>query len=366
MAQYTMIGYVYETREWALNILDKSAELCADFAKKVAERGYKRIWLVASGTSNNACITAKYFMEKTLGIPCVVVTSYDFAHYENIFYPETDVVVAVSQEGESTNTIDAIERANALGIDTFIVTEDVNNTCTQIAGGKVTIACGREYFGPKTKGYTCTVLTLYIMAVEAAKACGKIDEAQYADLFARMRKTVDNIDNVAKAAEAWFEANKEDLLPCEKCYVIGYGANYGTAIEGALKSLETVRYTFFSFSMEEYLHGPLASMKPDVYAILVSPPSYGYERMNGLFKVMFEQHDHVYSIGRQEGFTSPHIMEGPFINDEDFSTLEYCVPLQLFAYLLYTAKGIDLEVRNYPRTKGALPTKAKELERPKD
>lgn len=302
-------------------------------------------------------------MEKTLGIPCVLVNSYNFAHYESVFYPETDLMVAVTQEGESTNTIDAIERANSMGMDNFVVTEYLDNTCTQIAKGKVTIDCDREFMGPKTKGYTCTVLTLYIMALEAAKAAGKLSEEEYSSIKARMHKTVDNLDNVIAASEKWFEENKADLLPCEKCYVIGYGPNWGTAVEGALKSLETVRYAFFSFEMEEFLHGPLASIKPDVYTIIVAPPSYGYERANGLFKVMFEQHPHVYSIGTQKGFNSSHILEAPFINDEDFSTLEYCVPLQLFAYLLYTAKGIDLNVRNYPRTNGALPTKAKPLQR---
>ncbi len=363
MSNYTMYQYVYETREAALHIVDNSAKLCEKFAAQFAAKKYQRILLTASGTSNNSCITAKYFMEKMLGIPCVISTSYDFAHYETIFYPETDLVVAVTQEGESTNTIDAIERANAMGMDTYVVTEDLDNTCTQIAGGKVTIDCGREFMGPKTKGYTCTVLTLYIMAVEAAKASGRIDEAQYQDIMARMRKTVDNIDNVAHAADAWFEENKEDLQPCEKCYVLGYGANYGTAIEGALKSLETVRYTFFSFSVEEFLHGPLASVKPDVYTIMLMPPSYGYERSCGLYKIMNEQNAHSYAIGKVDGVETPHILDAPFINDEDFSTLEYCIPLQLFAYLLYTAKGIDLNVRNYPRTKDALPTKAKPLQR---
>lgn len=361
--QHRMIEYIRETRTVALDIIAKSHLLCGDFGAQVKSRGYKRIWLVASGTSNNACITAKYYMEKLLKIPCIVVTSYDFAHYESVFYPKTDLMVAVTQEGESTNTIDAITRANEMGMDNFVVTEDVDNTCSQLAGGKVTINCGREFFGPKTKGYTCTVLTLYLMTIEAALAMGNIDSGEYDSILARLNKTVDNLDKIIDASQSWFESNKEDLVLCEKCYVLGYGANGGTAIEGSLKSLETVRYIFFSFAVEEFLHGPLASVKPDVYTIIVAPPSYGYERANGLFKVMHEQNSHVYSIGAQQGVDSPHVLDAPFINDKDFSTLEYCVPLQLFAYLLFTAKGIDLDVRNYPRTRDALPTKAKPLQR---
>ena len=60
---------------------------------------------------------------------------------------------------------------------------------------------------------------------------------------------------------------------------------------------------------------------------------------------------------------SGHVLEADFINDEDFSALEYCIPMQLLAYLTYTAKGIDLNVRNYPRTRDALQTKAKPVQR---
>lgn len=137
--QHTMIEYIRETRAAALGIIAKSHELCGDFGAQVKSRGYKRIWLVASGTSNNSCITAKYYMEKLLKLPCVIATSYDFAHYESVFYPKTDLLVAVTQEGESTNTIDAITRANEMGMDNVVVTEDVDNTCSQLAGGKVTI-----------------------------------------------------------------------------------------------------------------------------------------------------------------------------------------------------------------------------------
>ena len=363
MSNFTMYDYVYETRKYALNIVDNSEKLCKDFAPKFAEKKYDRILLVASGTSNNACVTAKYFMEKILRLPCVIYTAYAFAHYESIFYPETDLMIAVTQEGESTNTIDAITRANKLGIDNYVVTEYLDNTCTQLAKGKVTIDCNREFMGPKTKGYTCTVLTLYIMALEASKAAGMITDKEYNDVKARMRKTVDNIDDIARASEIWFEANKNDLINCEKCYVLGYGANVGTAIEGALKSLETVRFQFFAFEVEEFLHGPLASVKPDVYTILIAPPSYGYERACGLYKIMNEQNEHSYALGTIDGVETPHVLKAPFINDEDFSTLEYCIPLQLFAYLLYTAKGIDLNVRNYPRTRDALPTKARPVQR---
>lgn len=363
MSDYVMLDYIHETQETALKILEDSEAICREFAESFAGKKYGRLILVASGTSYNTCVTAKYYMEKMLKVPCVPITSYGFAHYEGTFFPDGDLMVAVTQEGESTNTIDALEKANELGIDNFVVTEYLNNTCTRTAQKKVTIDCGREFVGPKTKGYTCTVLTLYLMALEAARTCGNIDSVVYEDNKKRLHTVLSNINQVIEKTKVWFEKNKEDFKKIEKSYVLGYGANVGTAMEGALKSMETVRYPYFWFETEEFLHGPMASVKPDVYTILIAPKTYGYDRTNALFKIMYEQNAHVYSIGAQEGVESDCILDGGFINDEDFSTLEYCVPLQLMAYLTYTARGIDLNVRNYPRTRDMLPTKAKPLQR---
>lgn len=363
MSNFVMMDYIHETQEAALGILEKRAEICGEFAHDFAAGKYGRVLLTASGTSYNSCVTAKYYMEKMLRVPCETITSYAFAHYDKTFYPDTDLVIAVTQEGESTNTIDALTKANGLGIDNFVVTEYLNNTCTQTAKKKVTIDCGREFVGPKTKGYTCTVLTLFLMALEAAKARGYVDEAAYGDNVARLGSVLRNIDPVIEKTKTWFEAVREEFVKCEKCYVLGYGANVGTAMEGALKSMETVRYPYFWFETEEFLHGPLASVKPDVYTVLIAPRTYGYERANALFKIMHDQNPHVYSIGVQDGVESDHVLDGGFVDDEDFSVFEYAIPLQLLAYLTYTARGIDLQVRNYPRTREALPTKAKPLQR---
>ena len=361
MNKFTMLDYVHETKSAVIGIIERSSELCSEFANQFAQKKYKRVILAASGTSYNACVTAKYFMEKMLKVTVTPVTSYSFAHYESILSNE-DLIIAVTQEGESTNTIDCLKKANELKLDNYVVTEYLNNTCTQIAQHKVTIDCGREFMGPKTKGYTATVLTLYMMGLESAKAIGNITEDEYVGYKVRAVATINNLDIVIEKTKAWFEANKDDLVKCERCYMLGYGANVGTAIEGALKSLETVRYTFFAFEVEEFLHGPLASVKPDVYTMLIAPKGYGYERANGLYKILNSQNQHSYAIGAQDGVDSKNVLDGGFINDEDFSTLEYCVPLQLFAYLLYTAKGIDLNVRNYPRTREALPTKARPVQ----
>ena len=88
MSDFVMMDYINETQEAALHIVDKSEDLCRVFAENFAKKPYERVILAASGTSYNACVTARYFMEKMLGVPCVTVTSYAFAHFEDTLKPD--------------------------------------------------------------------------------------------------------------------------------------------------------------------------------------------------------------------------------------------------------------------------------------
>lgn len=357
-----MIQYIRETEHYALQILDKREELCKDFVEMFTSKKRSHVILTASGTSYNSCLSSKHFFEKVLKMPVMLYTAYDFAFFKTV-YDENDFVITVTQEGESTNTIDAIKVANEHGMDNVVVTEDVNNTCTQLAKGKVTLDCEREYFGPKTKGYTCSVLTLYMMALEAAHAIKSISYDEYNKYVEACRKTIKNVPSVIDEAEKYITDNLQELIECDHAFVVGYGPHVGTALEGALKCLETVRDFYFSFETEEFLHGPLASVKPNVYTFIIAAKTHGYQRSVDLYDSIYSQNSHCYLIGSYDGENSDHVIAKNFVDDEDMAVFEYIVPLQLLAYYTFTGKGRDLNYRNYPRTSAVIPTKAKALER---
>lgn len=355
-----MLMYINETQKYALKILENSENLTSDFSRMFSSKDYKRIMLVASGTSYNACLTAKHFIEETLKIPAMLNSSYDYAHYNTIFNND-DLVIAVTQEGESTNTVDAILKAKEKSVDTVTVTECLDNTCTKLADLKVTIDCDREFFGPKTKGYTCTVLTLYIMALEAGYKANRISDEEYQNYKDALEKSLNNIPTIIKESEDWIKRNEEELIKCEKAYVIGYGPHAGTALEGALKSLETVRYFYFSFDTEEFLHGPLASVRSDVYTFIIAPKNNDYERSHNIFIGMSKFNNHVFSIGDQGEENNKHVLSGSFSDDKYMSVFEYIIPLQLLAYRTFKGKGIDLNVREYPRISDYIKTKTEQF-----
>ena len=88
------------------------------------------------------------------------------------------------------------------------------------------------------------------------KACGYVDGTAYGDNVARLGTVLRNIDPVIEKTKTWFEAVREEFVKCEKCYVLGYGANVGTAMEGALKEHGDGAVSLLWFETEEFLHGP--------------------------------------------------------------------------------------------------------------
>jgi len=356
-----MLQYINETGKYALHIFDKAPEICSGISADFKEHQYKRILLVGSGTSNNACLAARDFMRAVLKTPVEVYTSYDYAHYNTLFLKD-DIAIFVSNEGESTNTIDAINTAKKNGVRTYIVTEAAKNTCTLTADAKVVLDCGFEYFGPKTKGYTCSVLTLYMIALETAKAMDRVSDAEYEHYRETCRNSLSRIPSIIDASEEFISKNREELIGCERAYVVGYGPHVATALEGSLKCLETVRYFYFSFEAEEFLHGPLASVKDDVYTFIINPKNGDHERCEAIYKGMSRTNSHVFNITSEKDDQDPHVFCGPFTDDEYMSVFEYIIFFQLLAYRTFTGKGIDLNVRNYPKFSNTVPTKAKSLD----
>lgn len=195
------------------------------------------------------------------------------------------------------------------------------------------------------------------MALEAGYKANRINEEEYKKYKLALKKSIDNIPLIIKESEEWIQRNEEELVACEKAYVVGYGPQAGTALEGALKSLETVRYFYFSFDTEEFLHGPLASVRSDVYTFIISPKNGDYERSHGIFVAMSKFNEHVFAIGDQGDDNNDHVLSGSFTDDKYMSVFEYIIPLQLLAYRTFKGKGIDLNVREYPRIGDYIKTK---------
>mgnify|MGYP000944868688 CR=1 FL=1 len=209
-----MFDYIKSQPSILSKIIENRKEITKNFVDIYKENNIKGITIIGSGSSFNSSSAAKYFMEKLLKVKVNVIYPYTFNNYENIL-DKDEIFITVSQGGKSTATIDSVKKVN--------------------------IACGEETVGYKTKGYTSTILTLYLLALETAYALKKINNEEYDLYIKEIEEAVCNIDNIIAETDSWYKTNKDDLVNAENVMVVGYGPNYGTALEGRLKLSETAK-----------------------------------------------------------------------------------------------------------------------------
>ncbi|MDR1438911.1 MAG: SIS domain-containing protein [Clostridiales bacterium] len=255
----TIYSYIWEQPKILGKILEGRDGLAAPFAELCGRVVPDRLYLVASGSSLNAAAVAAPFMEDALGIEVTPAPPSSLPAIRG----ERPLVVCVSQEGRSTNILAAMERLS--GFPMAVVTSAADSPAAARCPCAVRLACGEEKVGPKTKGYTATVLTLYMMAL--SRAPRERAEAR----LAALRDAAGRLEGNIRAAEAWLERAAPALARMRKCAVVGKQGAALAAREGALKLQETLHVAATAFDFEEFLHGPACALDADYAGLYILP-----------------------------------------------------------------------------------------------
>ncbi|QQO08483.1 SIS domain-containing protein [Breznakiella homolactica] len=273
----TMTDYITEQPRVLRSILGDRKENTLRFTEEWKRGSPDRLYLVASGTSNNAAAMAVPFMEELLGTEVRVAPPTLLPRV----YGNSPFALFVSQGGNSNNTISAIEQWK--GIHSLALTGQKECRINEIHP-HVSIGCGPETAGPKTKGYTATVMTLYLLALETALALGRISGEEYRSYIGVLETAVENMEGNIRRCETWLSENLESLKKIEKCFVVARTTAFPVAQEGALKILETMLVPAAAYEFEEYLHGPICALDDRMAGIYLLPESGdgAFNRMNRL------------------------------------------------------------------------------------
>lgn len=232
-------------------ILDTRKEQVRPFVKLFCACQPDKIYLVGSGTSLNAEQVTATYLEQILNLDVRTVASSRVAELRG----QRPMAVFLSQGGSSTNTLHAMERLRETP--SICITGEERCEIQRRAARHMTIGCGEEQAGPKTVGYTSSVLCLYLCALEGALASGRIGQPFYGEKIALLYAAVENMRENLVRTEQWFERNQDELVQIQKYVLVGTGGDSVAAREGCLKILETIKVPAMSFEFEEYLHGPI-------------------------------------------------------------------------------------------------------------
>ncbi len=339
-----------ETPEVLNRIIADRKKILSEFMEKYKNTNIEQIYIIGSGTSYNAGLATKAFLEEILNIKVIVQFPIIFKNQEKIFNKNT-LVIGISQGGQSFSTVFGLDSARERGLYTAALSANREARIFKHADSKIHLAVGEEKSGPKTKGYCGTICTLMVLGLELSIQKGIIKNEEYEDYLKRITTVINNLPSVIQCSSDWYYKTKNELLPAKRVFIIGYDTNYATALEGSLKILETIRQSSSGYELEEFIHGIYNCINPECHIFYIGSESEYKKRALLLRKTLQNMTQHHYFIGSPRGidYRANTDLIIDFIDDYFFSVLEYIIPFQVIAALAPIDLGINPDVPADPQ-----------------
>ncbi len=307
-------------------------------------RAFRRVVLVACGTSYNAALAGRFMLEELAGLPADVDISSEF-RYRSLFLGPDTLVIAISQSGETADTLGAAKAATALGAPVLAITNVVGSALSRESRATVYTHAGPEIGVASTKTFTSTVTVCYLLAL----ALGR--ERQYLSPTDG-RKRIEDLLEIPRLITSAISLNPDvaalarTLAGYEHFLYLGRGVNHPVALEGALKLKELSYIHAEGYAAGEMKHGPIALIEERVPVLAVAPRDPSYDRILGNVEEVKARGGRVVALCHQ-GDTelagrADHVLVVPPTPDL-LSPLVSVVPLQLLAYHVALVRGCNVD-----------------------
>ncbi len=340
---YFMLKEIYEQPRSLRNALRLQTQYL-DLLTAFLDRG-KELFLVAAGTSSYACAAASYMFSKIAKLTTYPVVSSEFVEQYGYSVGIDSVVLAVSQSGETYDTLKAVDLARMKAATVLGITNTVGSTLTRVARAYVVQQSGPEIGVAATKTFTSQLVVLSQLALRLARARGKISQDEVDDLEEKMLKVPDIVEQVLERHGEGVKSLVNKYKDNDLYVFLGRGISSATAMEGRLKLLELTYVPSLAYPAGESKHGPISVVEEGVPVVFVCPRGDSRRDILGSIMEMKARGARIISIceegdGEIIGL-SDDVLEMPSGIPEMLSPIAYVVPLQLFAYHLAVQKGLD-------------------------
>ena len=303
-----------------------------------------RIIIVACGTSWHAGLYAEYLIEELCRIPVEVEYASEFRYRNPVIHPG-DVIIAISQSGETADTLVALESAKEKGAFIFGIVNAVGSSIARLSHAGAYTHAGPEIGVASTKAFTGQLTVLAMIALKMAKAKGSITDERYLHLINELASVPEKVKEIL-ADTSVIQKIALKFKDAKDFLYLGRGYNFPIALEGALKLKEITYIHAEGYPAAEMKHGPIALVDETLPVVFVATKDIYYDKVVSNIqeiKARKGQIIAVASIGDQTLPTlSENIMYVPEI-DEVIAPLLSVVPMQLLSYYVGVAKGIDVD-----------------------
>ena len=306
--------------------------------------GAKRFVICACGTSWHAGLIGKYIIEELTRIPVDVEYASEFRYRKPVIFP-TDVVIAISQSGETADTLAAIKQAKEAGAFLFGICNVVGSSIARETDTGCYTHIGPEIGVASTKAFTAQVTTLFLIALSIAEQLGTVSDERRAQLVNELQTIPDKIAKILEHDSEIAELAKVFTYVRNFLY-LGRGYNYPVALEGALKLKEISYIHAEGYPAAEMKHGPIALIDDEMPVVVIAPKRGHYDKILSNIQEIKARKGKIISIVTEGDKDVRSISDWCFEipdTEECFVPILSVVPLQLLAYHIAIAKGRDVD-----------------------
>ena len=304
----------------------------------------KRIIFISCGTSWHSSLLAEYYFEELLRIPVEVEYASEF-RYRNPVIHEGDIVIPISQSGETADTLAAIKMAKEKGAFLYGICNVVGSSIARETHTGIYTHAGSEIGVASTKAFSCQISLLLLMALHLGKKLGTVEPDRYKRILSELSKLPKTIESVLKS-NSEIESISEKYLNSSNFLYLGRGYNFPIALEGALKLKEISYIHAEGYPAAEMKHGPIALIDENMPVVVIATRKGNYHKVVSNImeiKARGAKIIAVVSEGDQEiEKLADHIIEIPSC-DELIAPILANIPLQLLSYHIANKKGCNVD-----------------------
>ncbi len=327
-----------------LNMADKDVLLSGIIDHKEKFLNCNRIIICACGTSWHSALIGKYFIEEAAQIPVEVEYASEFRYRNPVIYPN-DIVIAVSQSGETADTLAAIQLAKSKGAFLYGICNVIGSSIARATDSGTYLHVGPEIGVASTKAFTGQVITLALLGLAIAKEKKTLSDEMFHMLVNelqqipdKMQWTLEHNKNIDQFAQMF--------TYCKNFIYLGRGYNYPVALEGALKLKEISYIHAEGYPAAEMKHGPIALIDEEMPVVVIAPKRGMYEKVVSNIQEIKSRKGKIISVVTEGDTVVRDMSDYCFVIPDTrdcFVPLLAVIPLQLLSYYVAIAKGRNVD-----------------------
>ncbi len=305
----------------------------------------ERIIIIACGTSWHAGLIGEYLIEEFARIPVEVEYASEF-RYRNPIISEKDVVIAISQSGETADTMAAIKLAKEKGAFIYGICNVVDSSIARVTDAGSYTHAGPEIGVASTKAFTAQLTILSLIALKLGKHNGNLGNQEFMELIAELDAIPQRVQEVLESTHETVKEISRNFVDAQNFLYLGRGYNFPAALEGALKLKEISYIHAEGYPAAEMKHGPIALIDENMPIVIIAPKQGHYDKIVSNVQEIKARKGQVIAVvnkgDTQVASVADYVIEFPETS-ECFSPIIASVPLQLLSYYVAVYRGANVD-----------------------